>query len=78
MFAFLDSPAEIGILVVLVLLLFVGTQLPTMEYARRIEIIGDSITCGYGNEGPNATCPYDVPIRNAATCISSQERVSRT
>ena len=42
---------------------FVGTQLPTIEYARRIEFIGDSILCGYGNEGPNATCPYDVTIR---------------
>jgi lysophospholipase L1-like esterase len=42
-----------------------GTQLPPNEYARRIEYIGDSITCGYGDEGPNATCPYDVPIRQA-------------
>ena len=38
-------------------------QLPPTEYARRIEYIGDSITCGYGDEGPNATCPYDIPIR---------------
>lgn len=42
-----------------------GKQLPSREYARRIEYIGDSITCGYGDEGPNATCPYDVPIRQA-------------
>jgi lysophospholipase L1-like esterase len=40
-----------------------GKQLPATEYARHIEYIGDSITCGYGDEGPNATCPYDVPIR---------------
>jgi lysophospholipase L1-like esterase len=39
------------------------TQLPPIERPRRIEYIGDSITCGYGDEGPNATCPYDVPIR---------------
>jgi hypothetical protein len=39
------------------------TQLPPIERPRRIEYIGDSITCGYGNEGPNATCPYDIPIR---------------
>lgn len=38
-------------------------QLPPTEYARRIEYIGDSITCGYGDEGTNATCPYDIPIR---------------
>jgi lysophospholipase L1-like esterase len=41
------------------------TQLPPTVHPRRIEYIGDSITCGYGNEGPNATCPYDVPIRQA-------------
>ena len=34
--------------------------LPPIEHPRRIEIIGDSITCGYGNEGQNATCPFDV------------------
>jgi lysophospholipase L1-like esterase len=39
------------------------TQLPPIVRPRRIEFIGDSITCGYGDEGPNATCPYDVPIR---------------
>ncbi len=38
-------------------------QLPPIERPRRIEFIGDSITCGYGNEGPNATCPFAVPIR---------------
>jgi lysophospholipase L1-like esterase len=40
------------------------TQLPPTEHPRKIEFIGDSILCGYGNEGPNATCPYDVPIRS--------------
>lgn len=38
-------------------------QLPPTERPRRIEYIGDSITCGYGDEGQNATCPYDVPVR---------------
>jgi lysophospholipase L1-like esterase len=41
------------------------TQLPATEHPRHIEYIGDSITCGYGDEGNNATCPYDVPIRQA-------------
>jgi lysophospholipase L1-like esterase len=41
------------------------TQLPVVEKKHRIEFIGDSITCGYGNEGANATCPYDVTIRQA-------------
>ncbi len=39
------------------------TQLPVPEKAHHIEFIGDSITCGYGDEGANATCPYDVTIR---------------
>lgn len=38
-----------------------GKALPPMERPRRIEIIGDSIACGYGDEGSNATCPYDIP-----------------
>jgi lysophospholipase L1-like esterase len=39
-----------------------GKLLPPTERPRRIEFIGDSITCGYGDEGANATCPFDVPI----------------
>jgi lysophospholipase L1-like esterase len=38
-----------------------GEALPPTERPRRIEIIGDSITCGYGDEGANATCPFDIP-----------------
>lgn len=40
-----------------------GRLLPPPQRARRIEMIGDSITCGYGNEGQNATCPYSVTVR---------------
>src|SRR5205823_4752688 len=36
-----------------------GQLLPPVERPRRIEIIGDSITCGYGDRGGNATCPFD-------------------
>ena len=53
-------------------------QLPPTEYARRIEYIGDSITCGYGDEGPNATCPYDIPIRkvkNEATGVLEDVKI---
>jgi lysophospholipase L1-like esterase len=39
-----------------------GQFLPPTERPRRIELIGDSITCGYGDEGANATCPFDVPV----------------
>jgi lysophospholipase L1-like esterase len=42
-----------------------GTFLPPTRRPRRIEFIGDSITCGYGNEGKNATCPFEVKIRDA-------------
>lgn len=31
---------------------------PASPPERRIETIGDSISTGYGNEGPNATCTY--------------------
>ncbi len=40
-----------------------GTLLPPTRRPRRIEFIGDSIICGYGNEGKNATCPFEVKIR---------------
>lgn len=40
-----------------------GEILPPTVRPRRIEIIGDSITCGYGNEGKNATCPFSVEVR---------------
>ncbi|MDF2692712.1 MAG: Acetylxylan esterase [Labilithrix sp.] len=42
-----------------------GTILPPTRRARRIEFIGDSIVCGYGNEGKNATCPFEIKIREA-------------
>jgi lysophospholipase L1-like esterase len=38
-----------------------GKLLPPIDRPRRMEIIGDSITCGYGDRGANATCPFDVP-----------------
>ena len=56
-------------------------QLPPTDYARRIEYIGDSITCGYGDEGPNATCPYDIPIRkvkNEATGLLDEVKIPET
>ena len=31
---------------------------------RRIEFIGDSITAGYGDEGPGAACPYKAEEEN--------------
>ncbi len=31
----------------------------------RLEVIGDSITCGFGNLGPNATCPFSIATESA-------------
>jgi lysophospholipase L1-like esterase len=42
-----------------------GELLAPTRRARRMEFIGDSIMCGYGNEGKNATCPFEVKVRNA-------------
>ena len=43
----------------------IGTMLPAARPAeRRIELIGDSITAGYGNEGPNATCTFNPAEEN--------------
>lgn len=49
-----------------------GHLLPPTERPRRIELIGDSITCGYGDEGPNAICPYDVEVRKDVRVPLSQ------
>jgi lysophospholipase L1-like esterase len=40
---------------------FVGTIVPSpAPRGRRIELIGDSITCGYGVLGANETCPFSA------------------
>jgi lysophospholipase L1-like esterase len=41
-----------------------GELLPPQLPTRRIEVIGDSITCGYGNEGTIATCPFTADTEN--------------
>jgi lysophospholipase L1-like esterase len=42
-----------------------GTMLPPPPPAdRRIELIGDSITAGYGNEGPGAVCTFNPAEEN--------------
>lgn len=45
-----------------------GRLLPPTQRARRIEVIGDSISCGYGNLGLNATCPFDIEVRRTGEC----------
>ncbi|MCL2723776.1 MAG: GDSL-type esterase/lipase family protein [Polyangiaceae bacterium] len=46
-----------------------GVPLPPTERPRRIEFIGDAITCGYGILGTNASCPDDIEIRAATENI---------
>lgn len=33
-------------------------------HARTIELVGDSITCGYGDEGTSASCPFTPDTEN--------------
>lgn len=37
---------------------------PPPSTARRIEIYGDSISCGYGNEGTSTDCPFSADTEN--------------
>ncbi len=41
-------------------------------FQRRIEVIGDSITCGYGIEGDNAFCDFSAETENAANTYAAQ------
>ncbi len=41
-----------------------GALLPRAPKARRIEIIGDSISVGYGNEGKDKSCPFTPETEN--------------
>ncbi|MBN1609440.1 MAG: endo-1,4-beta-glucanase [Polyangiaceae bacterium] len=37
---------------------------PAAAATRRLEVIGDSITCGYGNEGPDENCGFSADTEN--------------
>lgn len=42
-----------------------GTLLaPPAPAPRKIEVIGDSISCGYGNEGPDMNCSFSADTEN--------------
>lgn len=57
---FKRTEAEVGVLTLLGIGLAPGKRLldPPPAPARRLEFIGNSITCGYGNEGRSAGCPF--------------------
>ena len=42
-----------------------ATLLDPVKRARRIEVIGDSISCGYGNEAESQNEPFDPATENA-------------
>lgn len=44
----------------------VGGQVlePPRQRTHHMEIVGDSISCGYGNEGPNTSCGFDAAQEN--------------
>ena len=44
-----------------------GELLEPTRRPRRMEVIGDSIMCAYGYLGQNATCPFEVKIREVKT-----------
>ncbi len=42
-----------------------GELLPSaVSRSRRIEVLGDSISCGYGNEGKDTSCPFSAETEN--------------
>jgi hypothetical protein len=43
-----------------------GALVPTPSpYAHRLEVVGDSITCGYGDEGADPSCKFSGATENA-------------
>jgi lysophospholipase L1-like esterase len=42
-----------------------GTLLPITPPAHKLEVIGDSITCGYGNEGAGPSCGFTYDTENS-------------
>lgn len=57
--------AEVGVADFLGFTLSEGASfLPAKIQQRRIEILGDSITCGFGNEGANASCAFSTTTEN--------------
>jgi lysophospholipase L1-like esterase len=48
-----------------------GTLLPSTAPAHKLEVIGDSITCGYGNEGAGPTCDFSYDTENGYLAYGS-------
>jgi len=67
-----DTEAQSGVTIFRGFDLGGGHLLPPKRRVRKIEVIGDSISCGYGDEGQNATCPFDVEVRRQGDCPSDK------
>jgi lysophospholipase L1-like esterase len=48
-----------------------GTLLTVTPPAHKLEVIGDSITCGYGNEGAGPTCSFSYDTENSYLAYGS-------
>lgn len=77
MFAFLDSPVEIGILVLVVLLLFGGSQLPKLakNLGQAQKEFKEGLTAGQkGDEAapPAAAAPPSPPVTPTATVTDAE------
>jgi lysophospholipase L1-like esterase len=48
-----------------------GAFLPPRVRARRLEIVGDSITCGYGVLGADAKCPFTYATERATAAYGA-------
>jgi lysophospholipase L1-like esterase len=48
-----------------------GTLLSVTPPAHKVEIIGDSITCGYGNEGAGPNCSFSYDTENSYLAYGS-------
>jgi lysophospholipase L1-like esterase len=62
-----ETEAEVGTIGFYGFVLDRETKLsePPDPPARHIEGVGDSITAGYGNKGPNAECTWDAKLENS-------------
>ena len=66
------TEAEVGTITLHDFTLSAGAEIETIARPqRRILFVGDSITAGYGNEGPNERCPYSPSSSDATRTFAS-------
>lgn len=59
------TEAEIGEVSIVEVGLDAGQLVPPKPRERRIEVLGDSVTAGFGIEGPSGDCPFSAGTENA-------------